>query len=467
MGVMGDMKNKNLIPFILLFILSLVRCPVAEAEDEFKMISQSICDGERNVSINPVLCFEFNHRLDPCDNKFTLNGSTELISGHKINGTTLNIYLAHELEYSRIYTLSLETVNDLYSNPSPIGNITFSTMAENDYPGLSDDFEEGIDAVKEKWYTNTFGYSGYGIITVETDPADFSNKALKLDANTAQARIENPKSDKNGDGIDDFCLPGKAVIDFRFMFESAEDLISTVSFVHMYTKEKLSSQNSVSNTSLIHFVPQKDNAKGKVLFADGSSYADSGFLFEYKSWHRITLSVDLYSDTFNAYIDGIAITDGETDKIFNLKNPTGNSNLIYNLQFKNNTVVNGVGAKMWIDDLSVSPALRIYDMCFKGSDGSVISDIDSKLTSFSLKIENENPVGNENYTLVGAVYDKNGKMIGSKIIELLLLPSEAKAVSINFETLPDGSSIKIFLRRNKDSILEISNISETSVVGIP
>jgi len=49
----------------------------------------------------------------------------------------------------------------------------------------------------------------------------------------------------------------------------------------------------------------------------------------------------------------------------------------------------------------------------------------------------------------------------------LVLPSVAGAVSMYFETLPDGSSIKIFLRRNKDSILEISNISETSVVGIP
>lgn len=463
---MQGVKKQNLILFTVFCVISFVLCPFAKADDEFRVVYQSISDGQKNVALKPEIVFEFNHRLDPCDNRFTLNGSEALISGHRINGTTLSVFVDGALEPGTSYTLSLETLSDLYSNPSPVSSVTFHTADE--YVTLTDDFEDGNAALSKKWYTNTFGYEGSGKLGVYADPVNPSNSALLLDAHTAQARIENPRYDNDSDGTEDFCLPGKAVIDFRFMFESYEDMVSIVSFVHIYSKSDIDSSGAVANTSLVRFEPVKSTNGGKISFMNGSGYEYSGYNFTYGEWSRVTISVDLYSSSMRGYVDGNIIYRGDEEAEYELRNHPLGANIIYNIQFKNNTVKDGKGAKIWLDDITVSPSLKISNSHFTGSDGNITTKIDSARTCYNVSIENTNPVGDEEMTVVAALYDGSGTIVlSSKIIPLALSAGQKKDVSVAFESLPKDSKLKIFFRRSQDTLTEISNITKTTVIRFP
>ena len=427
------------------------------------LLSGTVLDGDTNVYPQKELTYTFNRDIDPeCVAGIKLNGKNV---DALVDGNVIKINLKDKPMPNTEYTLTLGAVSDIYGVIADAGNITFTTG--DGYPSISDDFENGQKALTQKWYTNTFGTDGNGVLEVTQDPINSGNNALLLDVNTAQARIENPRYDTDGDGTDDFCLPGKAVVDFKCLFTSEEDQVSTVSFVHLYSKKSLEETASVSNTSLVRFYPKSGEVYGMIQFMDGASYFESGLFYKYNEWTRITLVVDLYTDTFKAYVNGNVVKDGYDEKIFNLKNPTGNANLIYNIQFKNNTVLNGIGSKMWIDDVTIAPEIELLSSKFVNANGDEITSADSSQTTFKAEFINNNEIADATYTLVMALYNEDGKKLESvKIVPVELLAGEKKTVEESFENIGDNGKIKVFYRKDKNSLFQISNILKVSKAEI-
>ena len=424
-----------------------------------ELVDGTIMNGDTNVAPQKELTYTFNRNIDPSSLQgIKLNGKDTVAT---VDGNVLKITLKDKPMPNTEYTLTLGAVSDTDGIIADVGNITFKTG--DGYPSVSDDFENGQKALGEKWYTNTFGTDGNGILEVKADPTNTDNNALFLDVNTAQARIENPQYDNDGDGINDFSLPGKAVIDFKYLFTSEADQVATVSFVHMYSKESLTDSASVANTSLVRFYPKAGEVYGMIQFMDGASYFESGLFYKYNEWTRVTLAIDLYTDTFKAYINGNVVKDGYDEKVFSLRNATGNANLIYNIQFKNNTYLNDAGSKMWLDDVTIAPEIELLSEKFVNADGVGITSVDSSKTTFMAEFVNNNEVAGTNYTLFAALYNEDtNELKQAKIIPVELSAGEKKAVEVCFENIGDNEKIKIFYRRDKSAFVEISNILKVS-----
>lgn len=135
---------KKIICFLC--IICVLGTSYALAENtSFNVTFATIENGAKNVSIEPRLYFLFSHRIDPCDNEFTLNGTKEKIESFKISGRELEIFLNSPLEYETEYTLSLNSVNDIYGESPVMENITFETesrliISDEVYEGVGEDF---------------------------------------------------------------------------------------------------------------------------------------------------------------------------------------------------------------------------------------------------------------------------------------------------------------------------------------
>lgn len=93
---------------------------------EFKLLSATAKNGDTGITPTDTLVFEFNHRIDPCDNSFSITGGEE-IESYNVKGNILEIKLSEVLEYNRYYTVKLEGLGDLYSEEYSEPEITFKT----------------------------------------------------------------------------------------------------------------------------------------------------------------------------------------------------------------------------------------------------------------------------------------------------------------------------------------------------
>ena len=118
--------------FLIAIMLSTAVYATGESVPEFKVIYQSVYDGQENAPLLNVLAFEFNLRIDHVGISVTLNGGTEMIERVSLTeGKRIEIYLKDALQYESEYTLVLEGVKEIYqSQPSPISRITFKTMGQ-------------------------------------------------------------------------------------------------------------------------------------------------------------------------------------------------------------------------------------------------------------------------------------------------------------------------------------------------
>lgn len=93
---------------------------------ELKLLSATAKNGDTGITPTDKLVFEFNHRIDPCDNSFSITGGAE-IESYNVKGNVLEIKLSEVLEYDRYYTVKLEGLGDLYSEEYSETEITFKT----------------------------------------------------------------------------------------------------------------------------------------------------------------------------------------------------------------------------------------------------------------------------------------------------------------------------------------------------
>ena len=93
---------------------------------ELKLLSATAKNGDTGITPTDTLLFEFNHRIDPCDNSFSITGGAE-IESYNVKGNILEIKLSEVLEYDRYYTVKLEGLGDLYSEEYSEPEITFKT----------------------------------------------------------------------------------------------------------------------------------------------------------------------------------------------------------------------------------------------------------------------------------------------------------------------------------------------------
>lgn len=92
-----------------------------------KLLSATVTDGDKSAPVTDELNFSFNHRIDPCDNEFSLYASEELIEYWKISATNVSIKLKKPLMYDTEYTLRLDGLSDLYGNRYSDTSINFKT----------------------------------------------------------------------------------------------------------------------------------------------------------------------------------------------------------------------------------------------------------------------------------------------------------------------------------------------------
>lgn len=99
----------------------------AMENDSFKMLRGDVYHNMESAPITNCLQFEFNHRLDFCDNEFTLTGGKVSVKNWEIKGTFLTIVLSENLEYDTEYTLYLKGLSDIYFEEYQRPEISFKT----------------------------------------------------------------------------------------------------------------------------------------------------------------------------------------------------------------------------------------------------------------------------------------------------------------------------------------------------
>lgn len=124
------MKNiyKLIIAYIVctLFVILFNVC----AEDyTFQIVSGDANHNMKGVAVTDELKFTFNHRIDPCDNAFTIEGGDLNVSEWTVKGTELTVKLSAPLEYGTTYTLNLAGLSDLYGEKYARPTMRFTTVS--------------------------------------------------------------------------------------------------------------------------------------------------------------------------------------------------------------------------------------------------------------------------------------------------------------------------------------------------
>jgi len=108
-------------------ILLLTFVPLGLAEESFQMLTADVTDGMMGVDALVELNFTFNHRVDPCDNVFSITGEGVSVSGWRIDGTKLTVQLSAPLGYGLPYLLNLSGLSDIYGEEYAGTVMTFRT----------------------------------------------------------------------------------------------------------------------------------------------------------------------------------------------------------------------------------------------------------------------------------------------------------------------------------------------------
>ena len=112
-----------------------------------KMLSATVQNGDNGIKPTDTILFEFNHRIDPCDNSFSITGGPD-IEVCNIKAKTVEIKLSEALEYDKYYTLKLDGLGDLYGEQYSEQQITFKTMGlDVNYARFADSTGEQISVI--------------------------------------------------------------------------------------------------------------------------------------------------------------------------------------------------------------------------------------------------------------------------------------------------------------------------------
>jgi len=125
-------------------------------ENTLTMLRGTVMNGMKHIMPTDTLEFEFNHRIDPCDNSFTISGGNVSVTGWTIKGTVVQIRLSASLSYGTQYVLNLCGLSDIYFEEYPDTVIKFETEA---LELLSGDFVDDAGKVISTIDTDYTGYS--------------------------------------------------------------------------------------------------------------------------------------------------------------------------------------------------------------------------------------------------------------------------------------------------------------------
>ena len=125
-------------------------------ENTLTMLRGTVMNGMKHIMPTDTLEFEFNHRIDPCDNSFTISGGSVSVTGWTIKGTVVQIRLSASLSYGTQYVLNLGGLSDIYFEEYPDTVIAFETEA---LELLSGDFVDDAGKVISTIDTDYTGYS--------------------------------------------------------------------------------------------------------------------------------------------------------------------------------------------------------------------------------------------------------------------------------------------------------------------
>lgn len=132
----------------IIFSLSCFTPCYTEKRDALVLLSGDVTHNMVDVLPKSELHFTFNHRLDHCDNTFSITGGDVKIAGWQIKGTELTVTLSQPLAYGTQYTLNLTGLSDIYFEEYSAPSITFKTkQLELTSRRFTDGLSNAIEAV--------------------------------------------------------------------------------------------------------------------------------------------------------------------------------------------------------------------------------------------------------------------------------------------------------------------------------
>ena len=375
----------------------------------FEVQKSSVEDGEKQVSTFPKLSFTFNHDIKADTAKFiALNGDEGYIKNAAIDGKTLNITLAKELEYGKEYTLSfgnLEDTNGSFTSDT----ITFRT--ESKYNMITENFD-GAKFNKTIWEASP---SGDAVAELYKDPKNPDNDVIYLYSSSSRDGFSDSATCFRTN-VDAISIPDEFILDFSIYFDpsSSIDVLHTVYLYH---------SNGGYNPAILYLNKKTGDVYVRTRGATNGSYVHEKVgTYDVNEWLDVTMEFDFSKDIFSIALNGVPSVDANGKiKKYTLQNSTNGSEALTRVDFKSNSY----GSKLYIDNIKFGQTFfrdPDSDYGFYNANSSKTDELDADDTIFKAGIINRS-MSDKNIHLYIAGYDKTHKTLESLISKEMTVPS--------------------------------------------